>query len=234
LADWLKSVLASDTAFIICSLAALTATIVVAVGLILEYERHELIGLSKKQIGGFLVVAGVTLEAVFGLGAFVSATIRESRLETELIAVEERTHLLVSDKDRIIDKLTPFVGQKIAIFLSPGDQEQIEEETEFGVVIMGLVTAAGWLNPMGNKYSAAARDLTIDDDAGPYFDNGLTVEIDDSATARAKDAAEALRSAMWNAHLRIGNGTDMLLSRPPIPSTDKNTILLFVFPRPLF
>src|SRR5271163_2198406 len=188
-----------------------------------RYKRYAMIFAGVVMVGG-----GIGVETWQGGQADKVADEIRHNLEIELIAVEARTHLLVANKDQIIDKLNPFPQQKIAIFLSPGDQEQMEEEIEFGVVIMGLVTHAGWLNPAGNKYSEEARELNIDDDAAPYFDNGLTVEIDDSATVRAKDAAEAFLSAIKSTHLRIGDATNMLLPRPSITPTDKDTILLFV------
>jgi len=233
MADWLKSILATDAAFVVCSLAALAATIAVAIGLVLEYERHELIGLSKKQIGSMLVVGGVTLEAVFGLGAFVSATIRESRLESELIAVQARPRLLAYGKERILEQMKPYEGQKIAVFLALGDSEQADEEIDIGSVFLSFVVEAKWSPVSPIEHPRGYREMMgFDDHLAPYFDTGLEVEIDDHATPRTKDAAEALRSAIANERLRIGDTTKMFFPRPPLPVTDANTILFLIFPRP--
>ena len=81
MASFAKAFLASKGVFVGFTLAALLATLIVAIGLYLEYEQYED---RKKRIGNVLVVAGVVLEALFGLVAFISADIRESRSERQI------------------------------------------------------------------------------------------------------------------------------------------------------
>ena len=97
--ETLKSILATDAAFAAFSILALVATIVVAIGLFLEYERHELFGASKKQIGALMVAGGVVLEAFFGLGTFLSAMVRESRSELQIATLTERASQLAKDAE---------------------------------------------------------------------------------------------------------------------------------------
>jgi hypothetical protein len=107
----LKSWLSSDAVWLILSISALLATVLVSIGLYLEYDWHEIrpLGLaktrplkfsqdfpvnkqyapSKKRLGSFLVVAGVILEAALGLLAFTSATIRETESQARILALQK-------------------------------------------------------------------------------------------------------------------------------------------------
>jgi hypothetical protein len=107
------SILERRAAFVGLSVAALIATIVVAIGLYLEYERRELrvfklakttplnLGYAlratkyhrapRKHIGSFLVVVGVLFEAVFGFGAFISANIRDIQAEQQIADLNHKT-----------------------------------------------------------------------------------------------------------------------------------------------
>jgi hypothetical protein len=103
------AILGNEVMFVALSSAALVSTFIVAIGLYLEYERHELRVLSvskttklksrctakfnrpvRKGVGGFLVVVGVVLEFVFGFTAFISATIRENQNEIHLADANRR------------------------------------------------------------------------------------------------------------------------------------------------
>jgi hypothetical protein len=87
----MSELLASKVLFIGFSIAALAATFFVGLGLYLEYERYED---RLKRIGNNLVVGGVVLEALFGLIAFTSATIRESRSDLQIAALGKETETL--------------------------------------------------------------------------------------------------------------------------------------------
>jgi hypothetical protein len=89
-----SNLLASSAVFVGFSIAALAATLVVGIGLYLEYERYED---RAKRIGNLLVVGGVILEALFGLVAFTSATVRESRNELQIVALTVRANQLAKD-----------------------------------------------------------------------------------------------------------------------------------------
>jgi len=94
MASFISEVLASSWVFAGFSVAALVATIVVAVGLYLEREEYQD---RKMRIGAAMVRGGVVLEALFGLVAFTSATIRESRSEKEIASLTERAGQLEKD-----------------------------------------------------------------------------------------------------------------------------------------
>jgi hypothetical protein len=90
----LYSLLALSWVFEAFSIAALLATLAVAGGLYLEYERHED---KRKRLGEMLVRGGVALEALFGLIAFTSATIRESKSEEQIASLTLRASQLEKD-----------------------------------------------------------------------------------------------------------------------------------------
>jgi hypothetical protein len=92
----LSNVLASSSVFVGFSISALVATLAVGIGLYLEYERYED---RLKRIGNLLVVGGVILEALFGLVAFTSATIRESRSELQIAMLTVRANQLAKDAE---------------------------------------------------------------------------------------------------------------------------------------
>ncbi|MGC2221433.1 MAG: hypothetical protein WA624_03195 [Methylocella sp.] len=92
----LYSVLGSSATFIVFSLLALVATLVVGIGLYLEYERYEE---PSKRLGNLLVIAGVVCEALFGLFAFTSATVRESRSELEIAQLALSANQLAKDAE---------------------------------------------------------------------------------------------------------------------------------------
>ena len=142
----LRDILGAGSVFVGLSVTALLATFVVAIGLYLEYERRELrvFGISKttplgrrsrrtsklnrparKQVGGFLVVVGVVLEFVFGLGAFLSATIREGQNELLIAELKQEAsprQFAKEQAEELAKSWHKYAGRAVVVVSNDGDE----------------------------------------------------------------------------------------------------------------
>jgi hypothetical protein len=242
IAGRLEDVLAMNSVFIGLSLATLASTLIVFVGLFLEYERREIwpFGLPqtrqlnfgktfgtkrfnrppRKHIGSFLVVAGVALEAFLGMATFLSATIRETRLETELIELAPRPELLYGkNRDRLIAKLKPYAGQKVEVRVC--NAVGLEDEVWSTALLLrfAIFQEAGWQAGGPNIESCGGQ--------------GISVAVSPVALKRTRAVAKVVVSALAAAHLAIvGQAVLNLAPGEPKPP-DPTTIVVVVLWHPL-
>ena len=78
----------SPYAFVGFGLAALASTLIVAIGLGLEYGPFQE---RAKKAGRLLMVGGAVLEALFGLSAFVSANARDAANQSQIAQIQKET-----------------------------------------------------------------------------------------------------------------------------------------------
>ncbi len=74
--------------FVGCGLAALASALVVAIGLGLEYGPFQE---RAKKTGRILMTSGAVLEALFGLGAFLSAEASSTANQLKIVQVQKET-----------------------------------------------------------------------------------------------------------------------------------------------
>lgn len=250
---WVEQALNKDGVFVGLSVAALASTFVVAIGLYLEYERHELriFGISKttrlrprrtskfnrparKKVGSFLVVGGVALEFIFGMTAFASAIIREEILQKQLIEVSPRAWIMTNEvKNRMADTLMPFADQKADLVVRTPEGEDPTEPANFAIAIRDVLATSRWLDPDGKRYVKnifpnPSEPLFLHD----VIQIGVMVQIRfPHATDKGKNAASALADAL---NREFPHSAFVLpdILEPPWPAwpsrDDDNTIVITV------
>jgi hypothetical protein len=220
LANWITNALATDTAFVGLSIATLLATGIVAAGLWLEYERHELrifrlrktrpfhndfptVGQyrpARKTIGSFCVVIGVVLEATFGLFTFVSAAIRENRTETRLVAIAPRSELLYGEnRAQFVKKLKLFPRQEVEVRYPKQYFTKYflnDEALATAMLLSGCLQSANW------KLESIVTPVN-----GPTGE-GAWVIISPDAPKATREAANALRAALLALPIETGPEND--------------------------
>ena len=195
--------------FLSLSVAPLLATIVVVVGLWLEYQRYELRVFhvakttkltrrsfrtsklnrpARKNVGSVLVVIGVALEAFFGVMLFLSATVREKSVQTRLIAIAPRAWLLTPDVTKELRRtLTKFTGQKVDVVIKPSGEDP-KEPSLFASAIKDVLAESNWDDPFGRPLTHGFIPL-VDD-------NGFFIGINLLSTAQTQKAASALEGVL--------------------------------------
>jgi hypothetical protein len=187
--ETLRSILESDAAFIGFSLAALVATLVVAIGLFLEYERHELFGASKKQIGALMVAGGVVLEAGFGLGTFLSAIVRESRSELQIATLTVRANQLEKDAETARGQIAS-ANERAAT----AQRKAVQDE----IALLQLQDKMAW-----RHIDAEEESMAFGDDAGSALAGHTIIVSANPFDAEAKNFVEDIDACLKMAHAKV-------------------------------
>ena len=106
------------------------------------------------------------------------------------IKIEERLaprRLTLEQRQSVIRKLKPFAGQRINFNFPPGDAEV----ASIAETVFGIIQASGW-NVAGAQVQDFVRVVI-----------GILVEVEPTADARAREAAEGLASALRSENLRV-------------------------------
>jgi hypothetical protein len=180
--SWLFDVLATNGVFTFFSMAALISTLVVAVGLYLEYERE--VSSIRKKIGNILIVVGVVLEALFGLVAFISASTREYRAELRIAALTQKftyRKLTKDEEQSFVAALKPYRGEKVDLMIRASDDP---EPLIMFNELASLASSAGW--KVAPIY-VVTWNRAIE---------GVRVEVTNDAPARSREAAKVFAAVL--------------------------------------
>ena len=159
-------------------------------------------------------IAQLNLQTANANARAAQANERAAKAELDLAKFRAPRSLTAEQRQRIIDRIKSFAGQKYALSVAAGS-----EASDFLCVLDSVLTAAGWRKhePFGF--------LKTDTDCGPADVNILSdvhIRVAVGASSETGASADALGNALLEANIQVKGGRD------PTNIPDKTVVMVMV------
>ncbi|MFZ2061515.1 MAG: hypothetical protein WAU82_10935, partial [Candidatus Binatus sp.] len=183
--------------------AGIAAELVVIATFDWWFERRYAVSISKgsklfaESFCTALILVGVVIEN--GAAGNIDRVINDMRvgMTQRLNTLTPRNVTLGNHKEQLIALMSSLPPQRAAIVLSLGQSSEWLEANRTAVILGLIFEKSNWLDRNGNKMSSPQDAILRSDPmTNMISDSGISVEVDNGAEKRTKQAAQALIDAL--------------------------------------